>query len=110
MRNIIDREQRTRRHEYPQNAGESVEYQVDFSRIATNRGVTITGATWEAVDGSVTITNETLTVSKAKASLAMANAGKGLVKVSAIQSDGNTRVSYIAIKAVDPRGSTGDYC
>lgn len=109
MRNIIDREQSTRRHNRYQNIAESVPYQVDFDRLMTHRGTSVSSATWDTVSGDLSISGAALASNKATANLSMTSAGKGLAKVTATQADGNTRVVYIGIKAIDPVSSTTDY-
>ena len=110
MRNIIDREERTRKHSYSQNINEAVQYQVDFDRLMTLRGTSASSAAWEAEDNSLTVSNTALSANKATGTITMTNAGTGLAKITATQADGNTRVVYIAIRSVDPSGSTRDYC
>lgn len=109
MRNIIDREQATRVRTYSQNIGESTEYQIDFTRLMASRGTSIASVAWSSAEGDVSISGESLSSDKASADLSMTSAGSGLVKVSATQADGNVRVVYIAIRAIDPSGCSRDY-
>jgi hypothetical protein len=108
-RNIVDRERRVRKHRYSQCIEESIVYRVDLERLMVARGTTVASAGFSVISGDVSIDGTLLSDNSILAALSMANSGKGLVKMTATQSDGNSRTVFIAINAVDPTGSTTDY-
>lgn len=106
---MVDRENRTKRHRFSQNIEESIVYRFDMERLMVARGTTVASATFSVVHGDVSIDGTLLSDNRILAALSMPTEGKGLVKMTATQSDGNSRVAYLALYAIDPSGYTSDY-
>lgn len=109
MRVIHDRERDTREYRYSQNKGESVEYRLDFSRLMTERGTSVSSVAWESLNGQASIANESLSSDIATADITTSQSGMAQVKATATLADGNIRVKWIKIQAIDPEYSTKDY-
>lgn len=109
VRPIHDRERDTRESRHSQNKGEGIRYKFDFSRLMTERGESVSSATWEAVSGSASISNTDLTSNIASADVTTNKQGMVQIKVTATQADGNKRVKWLKIQVIDPDGSIGDY-
>ena len=95
----------TEKRKYGQNIESTIEYTVDFSLVATDRGTTVSSVAWSS-EGyrQITISNEALTdgVATADVSASESYSGEGLVKVTATFADGATELQYIEINVRDP--------
>lgn len=109
MRTIHDRERDTRSNRFSQNKGETSAYKVDFSRVMTERGETVSSVEWSSIDGQSSISNESLASNVATADITASKSGTALVKVTATQSDGNTRIKWLEIQVIDPEYTNKDY-
>lgn len=90
---------------YGQNIESVIEYTVDWSLVAGDRGTTVSSVAWTS-EGSATMTiaNSALTTSVARADISSSASysGIGLIKVVATFADGATESQYIEITVSDP--------
>lgn len=104
MRIINDREFDSNRERFSQQSDEEVKYQINFDRLMTERGSSVSSVAWSS--DTATITNETLSSNKATATIKSANR-HNLVKVIATQANGVDRIKMIGIQVIDSDSSGG---
>lgn len=110
MRTIVDRERDSNSEQYSQLKGEGITYAINFDRVMTDRGTSVSSASITSVNGNATVANQSLTSNIAQADITTDRDGVALIKVEATQADGNKRIRYIVINCIDKETSTKDYC
>lgn len=90
--------------EFSQNSDSGLQYKVDFSGLATKRGTTVSGVTWDTVGtAQLSFSNEALASGVATAYASGSQYGKGIAKVTAAFTDGTPSVvQYLHIFIEDP--------
>jgi len=105
MRVIHDREFDSDRKLFSQQSEESAIYQIDFDRLMTERGSSVSTAVWSSKTAS--ITDQSLASNIATATIT-SDRKTNLIKVIATQADGVKRIKHFTVKVIDPT-VTGDY-
>lgn len=102
MRIIHDREYDDKTRHFSQPINGSPKYEVNFDRLMTERGTSVSSATWITQSGSVSISNQSFSSNVATANISGGIADDSLIKLTATLADGSTRVKYLCIKTIDP--------
>jgi len=90
---------------YSQNVDDAHLYKVDFTKVTTEQGTSVSSVAWtNEGQRTMTIAGEALSSDVASAYLSGAYCGQGVVKVAATLANGRSSVVYVKIKIEDPGG------
>lgn len=90
---------------YSQNIEDAHLYKVDFTKVTTEQGATVSSVAWSNSGGqTLTIAGESTSSGVSSAYISGSYKGVGVVKVQATLDNGRTATSFIQIKIENPGG------
>ncbi len=92
--------------------GASITYAWDWSGYASKKGTSVNSAPWSTDSSAISLSDESLTGSKASAKFTATQTGCALIACNAVFADGDDDFAYFKLTVLDPKcegGGSSDY-